>query len=258
MQTNFCSKEVFVSKIELESLFGKSPLDAKREDLSLGITSPKFNDQLKFERKIEHEMKDNKWFLSFPNRNFFGPYTGEEVYMFIKNELKNKETKKIDFMVADSESDYYFKPEAIYELFCEDLKLRSEDVDIEKKIEDVCEGMYGKNNQNLFVERNLSSNQNCFTKFDVAKLKSNFRNAVSINIKELNHQLSELKYEHNKENLYSGNFDQSSFNMIRANKTNETINFKKKSKKSNLGKRKSFDIYNGYVKEKLCDVKLKK
>lgn len=263
MESTFTSKEVSISNIDLDQLFGKSPLEAKKEDLSLEATLDKNHTHYDEDKKVEHQMKTKKWYLSFPNNTYYGPYSGEEIYMFIKNISKNRSLKNLNFMVADCESDYYFKPEAIFELFCEDLKIGNEDSNIEKKLEKACEGVCGNSDKKYFVERFFTDKTKLMTKFDVAEYKSKYKNAVNINIKLLNRQLINMKkMEGNKENIgYLTNLNTPSsyfsnkFGMPSTNKFDKFSEKKKKPTSSLLPKKKkSFEISSNYVKEKLSQM----
>ena len=263
MESSFTSKEVSICKIDLDQLFGKSPLEAKKEDLSLEGTLKRGHTHHNEDKKVEHQMKTKKWYLNFPNNVYYGLYSGEEIYMFIKNISKSRTLKNLNFMVADSESDYYFKPEAIFELLSEDLKLRNEDVNIEKKLEKACEAVCGNSEKKYFVERLFSDKPKLMTKFDVAEMKSKYKNALNIDIIHLNRQLINMKkLERNKENLgYLTNLNTPSSyfsNKFSTSRNNKFDKFSVKKKKSTSDllpeKKKSFEISSNFVKEKLSEM----
>jgi hypothetical protein len=209
------SREVNVGKIEIDELFGEKKnfqvVDVFGEEFTMDNTVKKISkkesvrvEEDKKEEKIEENKDDHissvkKWFISFPNNVNYGPYTGEEIYIFLTNLYKSKSIKPPEFMVADSESDFYFKPESLFEILAEDIKLKSKKIEtnrepnLEEKIERIVKK---KSDSPELLERKYVENNKIITKFDVAEMNSKFKNAQYLPLNSLKNQLSDLKLSH--------------------------------------------------------------
>jgi hypothetical protein len=103
--------------------------------------------------------------------------------------------------VVDSETDFYFKPESIQEIFEEDLKLKAKEN----------EENQSKNTQEISTsnKRKISdANQNRITKYDIVEAKSKYKDAKYLPISQLKGLIrihkSKLQNE-NQENLNPNN-----------------------------------------------------
>ncbi len=160
-------------------------------------------DEKNEENKDDHISSVKKWFISFPNNVNYGPYTGEEIYIFLNNLYKSKSIKPPEFMVADSESDFYFKPESLFEILSEDVNLKSKKIENnilptpEEKLE---KAIKKKSDSPELIERKYVENSKIVTKFDVAEMNSKFKNAQYLPLNSLKNQLSSLKLSHYESN----------------------------------------------------------
>jgi hypothetical protein len=193
-----------------------------------------------------NQMK-KKWFLMAPNSMIFGPYSSEEIYVFIKNMNMKipQETQLQKYMVVDAESDIYYKPEVIIEQLENECKDKIKPMDPKKELEKIVitrkksfgnsAGNFENTNQQQFInnahnsqfifqqqfqmrERKLSDNPNkLITKYDVFEMNSRFKHAQYLPIKQLKQQLKTIKQNKEEENNNNrnkvGNLRRGSFDV---------------------------------------------
>ena len=203
-----------IGKIEIDDLFAEKTnyqvIDVFGEEFTVENTVPKMekNDSSR-QQTIEEDKKDEKteenkddhirlmkkWFISFPNNINYGPYTGEEIFTFLTNLYKSKSIKPPEFMIADSESDFYFKPESLFEILSEDIKLKSKKIlTNQQNTDDQLERAIKKKSESPeLLERKYVENNKMITKFDVAEMNSKFKNAQYLPLSSLKNQISDLK-----------------------------------------------------------------
>ena len=112
-----------VDKIEIDQLFSGMKLktiDPFAEDFNENKNKeikPEVNDLFKPVLNSEISFSNQKWYLQNEFANF-GPYSSEEVYVFLAHLFEKNPEMKDDhsFMVIDSMSDIYYKPDAVVEL----------------------------------------------------------------------------------------------------------------------------------------------
>ena len=100
--------DLMLEKIELEELFtDKKPLDT-------------YSDSSIKEDKLKYNLV-KKWFILFHNSICYGPYDQEEIINYLSGIKKNNLINDQDFLIADSESDFYFKPDSLLEILKEEF-----------------------------------------------------------------------------------------------------------------------------------------
>jgi len=141
--------------------------------------------------------------------------------VFLKNSDHNTHFKNDEFMIVDSETDFYFKPESIKELFEEDLRLKALEISKEQssKAKEIT--------ANVVMKRKISDASNdLMTKYDVAEVKSKYSNARYLPIHQLRLQVKNMKQQlilENKENMNINNNIKNN-NIIKAKNKFEMIN----------------------------------
>jgi len=177
-----------------------------------------------YEKFEEKTLEIRKWFLIVPNYSNFGPYTSEEIYVFLTNLFsKNPELKENHtFMVADADSDIYFQPSSIIEKLEEEVKDKIKPLDAKSELEKI---ILNKTNKQKppFRERKFSDNSKLITKYDVCEMNSKFKNAHFLPLKQLKQQLKTLKNKQNMQNNENNNFNNNFVNY--SNNPNYNQNF---------------------------------
>lgn len=239
------SRSSHVNKIEIDELFGGvkiKTVDVFSEDFNLDKSSQKRDHKKPLEISIPQSETDpstlfksleevpispqsvRKWFLIFTNYANFGPYTSEEIYVFLKNFARKTENIKQEkehprFLVADCEADIYFQPFTLLEILEEDIKEKIQALNL-KKDSDI------EKQKVKFIERKFSEHPKMITKYDVAEMNSKFKHAQYLPIKQLKLQLKELKI--NNENNSNTMNTMNTTRNIDINKTPRNNNFNNK------------------------------
>jgi len=204
VQDSFRSKEVNIGKIDLDDLFGTSNEGAEKTNQAVEEGTKSKEEEKKEERKDEEKKEDQlstqkKWYISFQNSAFYGPYTGREIFSFLNN-VRESKIKVPEFMVADSESDFYFKPESLHEILSEEIK--GKDIDISNKDPENCHNLEKavrkRSDSPIYEERKYIDASRMVTKFDVAEMNSKFKNAQNLPIHNLRFQLNTVKNKTSK------------------------------------------------------------
>jgi hypothetical protein len=202
--------------------------------------------------KINPEEK-KKWFITTSNAKNIGPYSGKEILMCLRHILienspnKNSDTSR-NFMICDSESDIYYKPEAAYENLQREIPESSltelEKNNFERQIKlnkfhfplplpfmhNLLPSASPLNSQN-FIQRKLSGNiinynqNNMIHNFNVNDSKFNFKTPQNMINKN---PLQNLWCTPNDKE----NFDYTNFN----NNMKNLPNFRKKSNENSRNK----------------------
>ena len=155
------------------------------------------------------------------NQVYYGPYTAEDIYLYLlklyANDQKLKEKQL--FMISDVESDIYYIPSTLFEILGEQLKGTNVFKD---KAADFISPILPYNEEKIkeTKERKLPVNMQLITKYDVYYLNNKFKNnAKYIPIRQLNKQLKDIRINSNfeKNNNFTtkntaNNFDFSLFN----------------------------------------------
>jgi hypothetical protein len=89
--------------------------------------------------QLDHKLTEyerQKWYIQTEITNF-GPYSSEEIYLFLTNLFTKSPELKEDhtYMVIDSESDIYYKPDAVLDNLHDELKAYLKTDDPKKEIE---------------------------------------------------------------------------------------------------------------------------
>jgi len=248
----FKSKEVNIGKIELDDLFGSKEVSPSPQvtavfgGTSVETLKEKEKEKEKEEKKDDHISTVKKWFLSFPKGINYGPYTGEEIYTFLNNLYKNKALKVPEFMIADSESDFHFKPESLFEILSEDIQLKGKKIDeFDEENRNLDKAVRKRSDSpTVFSERKYCDSSKMITKYDVAEMNSKFKNAQYLPISNLKNQLNFVKSKSTK-NAISDSF---MFPLTPASTKN--INSRKTPRnKFEMGSNYNMNLINTYGKE---------
>jgi hypothetical protein len=244
------SRKLHLDKIEVDDLFSDDMIrkttggsyDSEEKVTDQKVDKENTNpNMISKEKESMFSMMDQgnqmkkKWFLMAPNSMTFGPYSSEEIYVFIKNmNMKSPEETQIQkYMVVDSESDIYYKPEIIIEQLESECRDKIKPMDPKKELEKIVitkkksfgttSGNLENSNQQHFInnahnlqvnfqpqflmrERKLSDNPNkLITKYDVFEMNSRFKHAQYLPIKQLKQQLKSIKQNKEEENINNRN-----------------------------------------------------
>lgn len=207
------SKHMQVEKIEIDQLFGVKKfktVDLFSDDFNIGAKKQTkkvetTENLFKAFDNAEITCSNQKWYLQNEFASF-GPYSSEEIFVFLNHLLeKNPEIKEdLNFLVIDSLNDMHYRPDSVVDLLADEVKDTVKNIDPNKELERIIftrkdSGAGDKQSpMNKLRPRKLSDNPQLITKYDVYEMSSKFKHAQHLPLIQLKDQLRALK---NKENL---------------------------------------------------------